>query len=76
MRNTRIGSQRKQLPGRWHTRCRNSAVAPIPDHARLTDRSWVFEYIALLEEKYREYVGQRDRTGRKLSCSPLTAGSV
>lgn len=70
MRNTRIGSQRKQLPGRWQARCRNTAVAPIPDHARLADRSWVFEYMALLDEEYRECVGQRsDRNAaRHMRC--------
>ncbi len=30
-----------------------------PDHARVADRAWVFEYMALLEEDYRECLGQR-----------------
>lgn len=70
MRNTRIGSQRKQLPDRWRAHCRNSAVAPIPDHARLADRPWVFEYMALLNEDYRECVGRRsDRdAARHVRC--------
>lgn len=70
MRNTRIGIQRKQLPDRWRTRCRNNAVAPIPDHARLADRSWVFEYMALLDEDYRECIGRRpDRdVARHMRC--------
>jgi hypothetical protein len=70
MRNTRIGSQRNPLPDRWQTRCRNTAVAPIPDHARLADRSWVFEYMALLDEEYRECRGHSsDRNAaRHMRC--------
>lgn len=70
MRNTRIGSQRKRLPARWQARCRNSAVAPIPGHARLADRSWVFEYMTLLDEDYRECLGRTsDRNAaRHMRC--------
>lgn len=70
MRNTHIGSQRRQPPDRWRTRCRSTAVAPIPDHTRSADRSWVFEYMALLDEDYRECLGRSvDRhTARHMRC--------
>jgi len=54
MRNTRIGTQRKALPERWKPRCRATAVLPFPDHARLADRSWIIEYMGLLDDGYFE----------------------
>jgi len=70
MRNTRIGTQRKVLPIRWKPRCRAAAVLPFPDHARLADRSWIIEYMALLDEDYVECSGSAaDRNiARHIRC--------
>lgn len=70
MRNTRIGSPSNRLPDRWRTRCRNTAVAAIPQHARLADRSWVIEFMHLLDEDYFEYRGRAaDReAARHMRC--------
>lgn len=58
MRNTRIGTQRKQLPDRWHTRCRRTTVSPVPHHARRADRSWLMEYMGLIDKEYAECCGR------------------
>lgn len=62
MRNRRIRSRQTQLPLRWRGHCRSTAMAPIPDHARLANRSWIVEYMSLLDGHYRECRGrQSDR---------------
>ena len=70
MRSIRIGSQHKQLPNRWHMRCRATAVSPVPDYARLADRSWLIEYMSLLDEDYTECCGREsDRNAaRHMNC--------
>lgn len=70
MRNTRIGYQPRVLPDRWRARCRTTAVAPIPEHARAADRSWIVEYMSLLDDDYRECRGRSsDRAAaRHMRC--------
>lgn len=70
MRNTRIGCQRRQPPDRWRSCCCATAVSAVPEYARTAGRSWVVEFMALLDDDFVEVGGRdSDRTAaRHMRC--------
>ena len=57
MRTSRRATTVTMAPPEWQSRCRRTDVRPIPSHARLADRSWVVEYMGLMDEDYLDCSG-------------------